>query len=72
MPRDSLLARLALTPHWDPDGKYMYQALMAVLDIHKPSEPRFEFDAIYCQGCTDRETIDYPCRTIRAIETILS
>lgn len=72
MTQKELRARLATTPHWDPNGKYMYQALMAVLDIHKPSDPDWPDDILYCIGCSHDVVIDYPCRTIRAIETILS
>ncbi len=70
MTQQELRARLATTPHWDPNGKYMYQALMAVLDIHKPIDSVNNSEDI-C-SCSLDTSIPYPCRTVRAVETILS
>jgi hypothetical protein len=66
MTHQELLDKLAYTPHTDPNGKYMYRALRAVVELHKPS-------GIFCRGCGFNE--EYmepaqllPCPTIQAIE----
>jgi hypothetical protein len=56
-----LLDKLAYTPHTDPNGKYMYRALRAVVELHKPFKVN---DIFLC----DNEPLVYPCPTIQAIE----
>ena len=75
MKHQELLDKLAYTPHTDPNGKYMYRALRAVVKLHKPVE---EDGKLWCshEECYNHieflERNDcycsYPCPTIQAIE----
>ena len=65
MTHQELLDKLAYTPHTDPNGKYMYRALRAVVELHKP------FEDNTCSGCFNTaygQYESYPCPTIQAIE----
>lgn len=68
-----LLDKLAYTPHTDPNGKNMYRALCAVVELHKP-EMRYDSKP-FCTVCftegppyEQAEDVYYPCPTIQAIE----
>lgn len=76
MTHDELLAKLAYTPHTDPNGALMYKALKTIVELHKPDE----YGGTTCQaheqcwGCGEWGGSDgcdcneYPCQTIKAIE----
>ena len=66
MTHQELLDKLAYTPHTDPNGKYMYRALRAIVELHKPNlipdwVPTKEKFICWCAHV-------YPCPTIQAIE----
>ena len=73
MIHQELLDKLAYTPHTDPNGKYMYQALRAVVELHKPKQ---NGDCPKCVFMIDpmgkSEMYPYPCPTIQAIEKELA
>jgi hypothetical protein len=73
MTHQELLDKLAYTPHTDPNGKYMYRALRAVVELHKPENRRG--DKPFCSVCYTEgqpyeiaDDVYYPCPTIQAIE----
>ena len=74
MTRNELLVKLAFTPHTNPDGRYMYQALCAVVELHKPVEVSHNYykTGLGCSApsCNNKydEPDPYPCETIQAIE----
>jgi len=73
MKHQELLDKLAYTPHTDPNGKYMYRALRAVVELHKPdgnSNCAYCNKRFACKKCGSRleSYISYPCPTIQAIE----
>lgn len=54
------------------DGVYaMRDALLAVLDLHKPGteyvDPQYDEFLTQCDGCYE----DWPCKTVRAIDKTL-
>jgi hypothetical protein len=64
MTHEELLAKLAYTPHTDPNGDKMHKALRAIVELHNPI-------GTICNWCTcheDNHIVDYPCKTIRIIE----
>jgi len=75
MTHQELLNKLAYTPHTDPNGERMHNALRAVVKLHKPVE---EDGKLWCshEECYNHieflERNDcycsYPCPTIQAIE----
>ncbi len=73
MTHQELLDKLAYTPHTDPNGKYMYRALRAIVELHKP-EIRYGTKP-FCSVCftegqpyEQADDVYYPCPTIQAIE----
>lgn len=72
MSHQKLLDKLAYTPHTDPNGKNMYQALRAVMELHRPiKRPKWlpiEFQGDSCNLCPG----SYPCPTIKAIDKELA
>jgi len=70
MTHQELLDKLAYTPHTDPNGKYMYRALRAVVELHKPFEAYRQGTA--CLECSNTQNMPYPCPTIEAIEAELN
>ena len=66
MTHQDLLDKLAYTPHTDPNGKYMYQALRAIVELHKPIVVELlDGPGPMCNNCCDGF---YPCLTIQIIE----
>ena len=64
MTHDELLAQLEGLWH-DSFKAPGYQALRAVVDLHKPITHRgYEDEGFFCNNCE----FDYPCPTIQAIE----
>lgn len=71
MSHQKLLDKLAYTPHTDPNGKNMYQALRAVAELHKPQVSTFDDDE--CAACSNTElSVIYPCETVKIIEKELA
>ena len=70
MTHEELLAKLAYTPHTDPNGDKMHKALRAIVELHKPFTER-EDGLIICNvACNDEGGYfePYPCPTIKIIE----
>ena len=67
MTHDELLAKLAYTPHTDPNGDNMHKALHGVLKLHKPQENEY-FAYKGEDGCLECGDRSYPCPTVLAIE----
>ena len=72
MTHDELLKRLEGLWH-DSFKAPGYQALRAVVELHKPSEFKVDatHDGFICAGCKtddDYYSQDYPCATIQAIQ----
>lgn len=75
MTHQELLAKLAYTPHTDPNGKLMYAALKAIVELHSPDDYSGKTCKAHaeCWGCGEWggtfecDCQAYPCSTIRAI-----
>lgn len=65
MTHKRLLDKLAYTPHTDPNGKYMYRALRAIVELHKPVKYKTVLHVRTGCACGAAK---YPCPTIQAIE----
>lgn len=73
MTHDELLAKLAYTPHTDPNGDKMHKALRAIVQLHKPDEPDFPDEWESCVECSGNGYVAmYPCETIKVIEKELA
>ena len=66
MTHDELLAMIK--PMTNDDAIFMKDALLAVVELHKPEEYTKSEWGIYCPICK----IDYPCATIQATEKELA
>ena len=78
MTHDELLSRVKL---WDDYAKggytpAVFQALRAVVELHKPVQGRSDisiYDYVGCDACVEwshdgNMNLQYPCQTIQAIE----
>ena len=63
MTHQELLDKLAYTPHTDPNGKYMYRALRAVVKLHTGTGVDNR-----CVSCSHGNS----CETIQTIEKELA
>ena len=73
MSHQKLLDKLAYTPHTDPNGKNMYQALRAVVELHIPyGIDKYPELQSYCLHCDHLQSEVWPCPTIQAIEKELA
>ena len=68
MTHEELLAKLAYTPHTDPNGDKMHKALRTIVQYHAPSEWD---NCLVCSGKTNETVIAYPCATVKIIELAL-
>ena len=69
MTHEELLAKLAYTPHTDPNGDKMHKALRAIVELHKPDESDFPDEWESCVECSGNGYVAmYPCETIKVIE----
>jgi hypothetical protein len=68
MTHDELLAKITPTD-WRDGIPQRDAALLAVVELHKPSEIDFPDEDYFCEGCSNNKyAIEYPCDTIQAIE----
>lgn len=79
MTHDELLALIKLAASLDNDG-FSWEALRAVVEVHKPERPRFsgKGSTYLCSHCRKENLLHfaiqkslrvlYPCPTIQAIE----
>jgi hypothetical protein len=72
MTHEELLAKLAYTPHTDPNGDKMHKALRAIVKLHKPERSVLQswfksLNGIETNGCRLCNDF-YPCPTIEAIQ----
>ena len=74
MTHDELMASIErMTNH---DAIFMKDALLAVLELHKPVQGRSDintYDYVGCDACVEwshdgNMNLEYPCPTIQAIE----
>ena len=63
MKHDELLAKMAATPIDLRGTVIMYEALLAVVELHKPKNYKV---GNWCIGCN--ADYEYPCPTIQAVE----
>lgn len=75
MTHDELKIKLRDMPVNLNNSVQIYDALLAVIELHKPFKDRFEYGEEYlaCSHCTEWTTVgeyfsNYPCQTIQAIE----
>lgn len=69
MTHQELLAKLAYTPHTDPNGDKMHKALQAIMELHQPDK-----EGLCAMNCVEVDDdgyawtqVAYPCLTIQAI-----
>jgi hypothetical protein len=80
MTHDELLAKMAATPIDLQGTVTMYEALVAVVELHKPKETTPPWGGNKYTACNVCETgtndgdysLEYPCPTIEAIERELN
>ena len=69
MRHDELLAKINnFEPDDELDACNAMNALIAVVELHKPSEQDYPDEPEHCVGCQEIALGDYPCPTIQAIE----